>query len=337
MYKRYIALAVVLLACMAGYTVFWFAAASNLEDKLAEWRDAAQREGYAVSFDEPHIQGYPFRLVAGITALRIVPLNEGASGSAYFDKVSIVFQAWSTDHAVLVFEGDSTLASGGSGQEFHLTGARMSLSGVSAFSGGGGDGDREWRLSAMVDTVSFGTGVGDSLLIQNLEQHLVGAGQDLSFSTRMGRAGPFAQTMPYGLGETLDGAQFRGRVRLDALDQGFLTLVVKQAELTYGPLQIDGEIEGMLDLNSLATNLNADVTISNADHLFTTLEANDRALAASVMVPLRTLGDPDGLGGLRLSGSLLARDWTFANGSTIAHGDLVNQLGLGGFRLLPRD
>lgn len=343
MYRRYVALAAVLLTFVVGYTVFWFVAASNLEDRVAQWRDAALRQGFTVSYDDPEVHGYPFRLVVELDSLHISPRNEAAYGAAHFDTVSVVFQAWNTDHAVLIFGADTTLANreAGGGHEFRFTGVQMSISGLSGLSGGGGDGDQDWRLSATVDEVAYAEGVSEPVLIWNLEQHLAGSltagGRDVSFATRMGRAGPFEKATTFGLGETLDGIQLQGHIRLDEIDAGILTLVVNQAELSYGVLQLDGELQGTLDLNQTATSLSAAVTIANADSFFTALEANDRAFAATIVQPLRSLGIPDGLGGLRLSGALLAEDWTFANGTTVALKDLPAQLGLDGFRLLPLD
>jgi len=327
---------------MVGYTVFWFVAASNLEDRVALWRDAAQAQGFTVTYDGPEVTGYPFRLIVELDSLQISPGGEAASGAAHFGAVSVVFQAWNTDHAVFLFGPDTTYANeaAGVGKELRFSGVQMSISGLAGLSGGG-DSDQEWRLSASVDTVSYAEGEEEPVLIWNLEQHLAGSvtaeGRDVSFATRMGRAGPFTSAVTYGLGETIDGARLSGHVRLDALDQGLLTLVVNEAELSYGVLQLDGELQGILDLNDTATSLSAAVTIENADSLFSALEFNDRAFAGTVVQPLRRLGIPDGLGGLRLSGALLAKDWTFADGTTVAFKDLPAQLGLDGFRLLPSD
>lgn len=343
MYRRYVALAVVLLTCMVGYTVFWFVAASNLEDRVALWRDAAQGQGFTVTYDGPEVTGYPFRLIVELESLQISPESGSSFGAAHFDTVSAVFQAWNTDHAVFLFGPDTSIANqeAGGGRELRFTGVQMSISGLAGLYGGGSDNDQEWRLSATVDTVSYAEGAEEPVLIRNFEQHLAGSvtaqGRDVSFATRVGRAGPFTSAETYGLGETIDGVRLSGHVRLDALDQGLLTLVVNEAELSYGVLQLDGELQGILDLNDTATSLSAAVTIANADSLFSALEFNDRAFAATVVQPLRRLGIPDGLGGLRLSGALLANDWTFADGTTVALKDLPAQLGLDGFRLLPSD
>lgn len=343
MYRRYVVLAVGLLTFLAGYTVFWFVAASNLEDRVARWRDAAESRGFSVSYESLEVHGYPFRLVATLRSLHIAPENEATFGAAHLDLVSVIFQAWNTDHAILVFGANNSLANrdAGGAREIRFAGLRMSINGLAGLSGGSGGGDHEWRLSATADTVSYAEGMAEPVLIWNLEQHLAGSvvdgGRDLSFATRMGHVGPFSGAVTYGLGETLEGAQLHGRVRLDDLDKGLLPLVVDQAELSYGVLQLDGQLQGTLDLNKTATSLNAAVTIANADSLFTALEDNDRDVAATIVQPLRSLGEPDGLGGLRLSGSLLAEDWTFANGPTIAFKDLPAQLGLDGLRLLPGD
>lgn len=343
MYRRYVALAVVLLTCVVGYTVFWFVAASNLENRIISWRNAAQGQGYTATYDALEITGYPFRLIAEFDGLHVSPKNEAAFGAAHFDAVSIVFQAWDTDHAIFIFGPETTLANRDAGgeREIRFTGVQLSISGLADLSGGGGDTDQEWRLSATVDTVSYAQGADEPVLIWNLEQHLSGSvtaqGRDVSFATRAGRVGPFTSAVTYGLGETLDGARLSGHVRLDALDQGLLTLVVNEAELSYGVLQLDGELQGTLDLNEAATSLTAAVTIANADSLFSALETNDRAFAATVVQPLRSFGIPDGLGGLRLSGALLAENWTFADGTMVALRDLPAQLGLEGFRLLPSD
>lgn len=63
---RHIVIAAVAATALAaaGYTAYWYAAASAVRDGVAEWAEARRAEGFEVSHGEVAVSGFPFRLVA---------------------------------------------------------------------------------------------------------------------------------------------------------------------------------------------------------------------------------------------------------------------------------
>ena len=66
MRPRYIIIAVVAAAVLAagGYTAYWFAAAAQVRDGVAEWAEARRAEGFEVSYGAVTMSGFPARLIA---------------------------------------------------------------------------------------------------------------------------------------------------------------------------------------------------------------------------------------------------------------------------------
>ena len=65
--RRVFAIAVATaVVAAAGYTAYWFAAASAVRDGVAEWAEARRAEGFEVAHGEVTVNGFPTRLVAVI-------------------------------------------------------------------------------------------------------------------------------------------------------------------------------------------------------------------------------------------------------------------------------
>lgn len=58
----------VVVAVVAGYAVYWQAAANTLAEGIERWAEQRRAEGYEIAYGAPEIGGFPFRLEARLEA-----------------------------------------------------------------------------------------------------------------------------------------------------------------------------------------------------------------------------------------------------------------------------
>lgn len=71
MRRALIVAAVLLLLAVAGYGLYWLAAARTLADGIESWAAQQRQAGYHVSYEAPEIGGFPFDLEARVGAPEI--------------------------------------------------------------------------------------------------------------------------------------------------------------------------------------------------------------------------------------------------------------------------
>ena len=76
---RYFILLGVVVAVALGYAAYWFYLAGLVPDQLESWAEQQRSRGWAVSYDEVHVGGFPFRLEASVTAPRLARLGQPAA------------------------------------------------------------------------------------------------------------------------------------------------------------------------------------------------------------------------------------------------------------------
>lgn len=108
----------VLVVAVAGYTWWWFEAASQVQRGFARWADARRATGWTVDY-VLSVSGYPFALIATIDQPRIV----AESGKWRWQGPRIVSRAapWRVSEVTVEFPGTHVIALPATGPEMTVT------------------------------------------------------------------------------------------------------------------------------------------------------------------------------------------------------------------------
>jgi hypothetical protein len=102
---RYVALVVVLLAAVGGYSGYWFHVAGEIPPGIAQWADERRAEGFEVAYAGVEVSGFPYRLLVEVAEPSI---GRGQGPSPWIWRgaaLSAVAQPWDFRHLIFSFDG----------------------------------------------------------------------------------------------------------------------------------------------------------------------------------------------------------------------------------------
>lgn len=247
---RYLALIVALLALAVGWSFFWWRGAETFRVGAEEWLAARQQAGGIAEVDGLAVEGYPFRLVLVVTAPR---LGEPGAWRWQAARLDLILQPWDWHHVIAEIRGAQSLT----------IGPRVLTSEAEST-----------QLSLKLDTDNrFGTAVlvtrrgrlaldGQSYLVDRLQlaaRALPTAdrpdGYDLAASVDGLTLPP---TLDGPLGRLVTTAEMIGTTSFKFADQplrqavetwkaGGGTIELSRAQLTWGPVSLNGDATVTLD------------------------------------------------------------------------------------------
>ena len=116
--RRYITLAVFVLALMAGWSGFWWYASGRAAEAIAQWRAREAAAGRVFGCGSQDIAGYPFRIELTCRPVTAEFRNFAPPLDVRLPRVLVVAQIYNPTLLVSEFEGPVSIGSAGGSPEF---------------------------------------------------------------------------------------------------------------------------------------------------------------------------------------------------------------------------
>jgi len=107
---RYLLLILAVIAGIAGYTVYWFVVAGQLERGTDAWIAQRQAEGYQIAHAGYAVSGYPGRLLLTVGAPSIANPKDPGDWSWTGKQLIVYVQPWDLGHVILDFGPTNQIA-----------------------------------------------------------------------------------------------------------------------------------------------------------------------------------------------------------------------------------
>ncbi len=142
--------AVAVLAAVAGYAVYWHAAANTLAEGIARWAEQRRAEGYEVSYAGPDIGGFPFRLAARLADPVIAGPPDAEPWRWQGPELTLRARPWTPLDAEAFAPGRHDLEFGAGGAARHVVLDARAASGRASFGTDGRLGEAEAILGDLL-------------------------------------------------------------------------------------------------------------------------------------------------------------------------------------------